>query len=88
MLLGGLGLSGEPALVATQAGAVLDLALGLALLPRRGRRVVLAIQLALMAAYTVLASVALPSLWLDPFGPLLKNLTVLAATIALLATEA
>ncbi len=88
VLLGGLGLWGGAAMVATQAGAVLDLALGLALLPRRGRRVVLAAQLALMAAYTVLASVALPLLWHDPFGPLLKNLAVLATTLALLATEA
>ena len=87
-LLGGLGLSGGLALDATRAGALLDLGLGLGLLPRRHRRFVLAAQLALMAAYTALASVALPSLWLDPFGPLLKNLAVLAATLALLATEA
>ena len=87
-LLGGLRLSGELALAATRAGALLDLGLGLGLLPRRHRRVVLAVQLALMSAYTALASVALPSLWLDPFGPLLKNLAVLAATLALLATEA
>jgi uncharacterized protein YbjT (DUF2867 family) len=87
-LLSGLGLLGGVALAATRAGALLDLALGLGLLPRRHRRFVLAGQLALMAAYTVLASVALPLLWLDPFGPLLKNLAVLAATLALLATEA
>jgi uncharacterized membrane protein len=30
-----------------------------------------------MAAYTALATLALPSLWLDPFGPLLKNCAVL-----------
>lgn len=87
-LLGGLGLSGGAALVATWAGALLDLALGAAMLPRRLRRYALTVQLAVMATYTVLASVALPSLWLDPFGPLLKNLAVLAATLALLAAEA
>ena len=38
-------------------------------------------------ALTVLASVALPGLWLDPFGPLLKNFTVLAAILAFLAIE-
>lgn len=87
-LLGGLGLSGNAALAATQAGGLLDLALGLALLSCRRRPAVLTAQLALMAAYTALATVALPSLWLDPFGPLLKNLAVLAATLALLAAEA
>jgi hypothetical protein len=40
-----------------------------------------------MVAYTVLATVALPALWTDPFGPLLKNLAVLAATLALLAVQ-
>jgi hypothetical protein len=29
----------------------------------------------------------LPALWTDPFGSLLKNVTVLAATLALLAIE-
>jgi len=31
---------------------------------------------------------ALPALWADPFAPLLKNLAVVAATLAVLATEA
>lgn len=86
-LLAGLGLSGAAALGATRAGAVLDLALGAALARGRGRREVLMAQIALMAAYTALATLALPTLWLDPFGPLLKNLAVLAATLALLALE-
>jgi len=40
-----------------------------------------------MLAYTMLATIALPELWMDPFGSLLKNLAVLAATLALLAVE-
>ena len=44
-------------------------------------------QLAVMTGYTVLATIALPGLWLDPFGSLLKNLAVLSATLALLAIE-
>jgi hypothetical protein len=38
-------------------------------------------------AYTLIATFALPALWADPFGSLLKNVTVLAATLALLAVE-
>jgi uncharacterized protein YbjT (DUF2867 family) len=86
-LLSGLGLTGRSALAVTWAGAALDIVLGLALLRAGWRRTVLVAQLAVMVAYTVLATVALPALWTDPFGPLLKNLAVLAATLALLAVQ-
>jgi uncharacterized protein YbjT (DUF2867 family)/uncharacterized membrane protein YphA (DoxX/SURF4 family) len=87
-LLAGLGVHGPAtAAVATLAGAALDVALGLALLllPRR-TRLVGAAQIAAMLLYTVLATVAAPEAWADPFGPLLKNVAVLAATLALMAT--
>ncbi len=84
-LLAGLGLSGQAALAVTWAGAALDVVLGLALLRAGWRRPALGAQLAVVAAYTALATVALPALWADPFAPLLKNLAVLAATVALLA---
>jgi uncharacterized protein YbjT (DUF2867 family) len=86
-LLAGLGLSGPSALAVAWAGAALDVALGLALLRAGWRRPVLVTQLIVMAAYTGLATLALPTLWADPFGPLLKNLAVLAATLALLAVQ-
>ena len=86
-LLGGLGLSGWPAAAATATGALLDLALGVAMLAPRLRARALRAQVALVAAYTALATVALPGLWLDPFAPLLKNLAVVGATLALLAWE-
>ena len=35
----------------------------------------------------ILGTVALPSLRLDPFAPFLRNIAVVAATIALLASE-
>jgi hypothetical protein len=86
-LLVGLGLQDGSALAVTWAGAVADVLLGAALFWRPRRRLVLFAQLVLMAAYTVLATIALPGLWLDPFGSLLKNLAVLSATLALLAIE-
>ncbi len=86
-LLAGFGLAGWAAHGVTLAGAVLDAALGLALLSRRLRARAAAAQLAVMAVYSVLATVALPGLWADPFGPLLKNLAVAAATLALLAMQ-
>ena len=86
-LLAGLGLAGRSALVVTWAGATTDVVLGGALLFSAWRRRVLATQLAVMGTYTVLATVALPGLWADPFGALLKNLAVLALTLILLAIE-
>jgi DoxX-like family len=85
-LLAGLGLQGATATVVTLAGAALDVALGLALilLPRH-TRLIGAVQIAVMLLFTVLATVAAPEAWADPFGPLLKNVAVLVATLALMA---
>jgi len=46
---------------------------------------VAAAQVAAMLLFTVLATVAVPVAWADPFGPLLKNVAVLVATLALVA---
>jgi hypothetical protein len=45
------------------------------------RRTVLDAQLVVIVTYTVLATIALPALWADPFGSLLKNFAVLAASL-------
>jgi uncharacterized protein YbjT (DUF2867 family) len=58
---------------------LLDLALGLAVASGRARRLLGIFQLALVASYTLGLTFLMPALWLDPFGPLLKNLPILAA---------
>ncbi|HUH59426.1 MAG TPA: NAD(P)H-binding protein [Candidimonas sp.] len=59
--------------------ALLDLTLGiLTLLPNRSRHLWLA-QAGLILAYTVIISLKLPEFWLHPYGPVLKNLPLLAA---------
>jgi len=40
-------------------------------------------QLAVMLGYTLILVFAMPELWLHPFGPLLKNLPLAAAILAL-----
>jgi uncharacterized protein YbjT (DUF2867 family) len=87
-LLAPLGLTGLSAGMALYTGAVLDLALGLALLCRWRPVAVGAMQLALMAGYTILISLYLPDLWLHPFGAITKNLAVAGATLAMMAMEA
>ncbi|MCR6686384.1 SDR family oxidoreductase [Pseudoxanthomonas sp.] len=86
-LLARLGLHGAWADLALWSGALLDAALGLALLALPRRRRVYQAQLVLVGAYTVLISVWLPEFWLHPFGPLLKNIPILAMIAALLVLD-
>ena len=88
-LLAQVGLHGVAAEVALYGAALLDLALGLATLLMHGRALRLAYlaQAALILSYTAIISVALPAFWLHPFGPILKNLPMLALIGALYATE-
>jgi uncharacterized protein YbjT (DUF2867 family) len=85
-LLARVGLHGVPALVALYGAAASDLVLGVLtlVLPRRERQWLWPAQLLLIAGYTVLITVFLPEYWLHPYGPISKNLPILAA-IALLA---
>lgn len=86
-LLGELGIQGPLADLAVYGGGAVDLALGAALLLRWRPVLVGAGMLALMIAYSLLA-IGLPAeYWLHPFAPLLKNLPIAAATLAMMALE-
>lgn len=78
-LLEEFGVSGNLALVALYAGALLDLAMGLAifLLPDRWLGHLWRAQIAVVVGYTLLITVRMPHWWLHPFGPVLKNLPLL-----------
>lgn len=80
-LLAQVGLTGALATLALYGAAVLDVALGLLTLacPARWQRAVYAAQLVLIGGYTVLISFFLPEYWLHPYGPISKNLPILAA---------
>ncbi len=72
-LLRGTGLGPEAALAVVWLGSAWDLAVGLALWLRPGALTYRVAALSLLAL-TATATLVLPGLWLDPFGPLLKNL--------------
>ena len=86
-LVAQLGLHGTVAIAALWAGALCDLALGLGILWRPTRTLAYALQIALVAGYTVIISLWLPEQWAHPFGPVLKNLPLLAMTLALLMLD-
>ena len=88
-LLARVGLHGAAATVALYGAAALDLVLGLLTLgaPAAWRRGVWLAQLALIAGYTVLITLFLPEYWLHPYGPIAKNLPILALIALLWALE-
>lgn len=73
--------------VALFGAAGLDLLLGILTLVSRGRYWVFVAQLLLILGYTVIITVKLPEFWLHPYGPVLKNLPILAAIWLLLCLE-
>lgn len=85
-LLARTGLTGTPAMVALIGAALLDAAFGLATLFAPGRRLWLA-QIALIAGYSAVIAVCLPEFLIHPYGPLSKNLPILAVLILLYAEE-
>jgi uncharacterized protein YbjT (DUF2867 family) len=86
-MLSRVGIEGGPAPFVLYGASLADFALGLALLLRWRLRLVVAAQVAIMLAYMVVISVFLPEFWLHPFGPLSKNLPLLAATLIMLILE-
>ena len=86
-LLAGIGATGPPASVLLHAAAGLDLAVGVALLRNWRPALVGLVQLGLVLAFTAILTVRAPVWWLHPFGPLLKNLPVLALVLVVMARE-
>jgi uncharacterized protein YbjT (DUF2867 family) len=87
VLLAGAGLYGSAADAALFGGALLDLLLGFGMLVPRARRIAYAAAIVLLLAYTAIISALLAPLWLHPFGPVLKNLPILAALLLLRALD-
>lgn len=86
-LMADLGIHGTLAETAVYGGGALDLILGVLLLWRWRPVWVGTGMLVLMLAYSLLAAGLPAEYWLHPFAPLLKNLPVAAATLAMMALE-
>ncbi|WP_277184296.1 SDR family oxidoreductase [Caballeronia sp. BR00000012568055] len=86
-LLGRVHLTGAIALAALYASATLDFVLGIATIVRPSRRLWLG-QGALIAMYTAILVTFMPQMLADAFGPLLKNLPILAILMVLYNEDA
>lgn len=86
-LLARVGITGMLAPVMLYGAALLDLVFGVATLMLARRRRLWLAQLAVILFYTAMITWKLPEFWLHPYGPLLKNLPMIAAIWMLLELE-
>ncbi|ABE49706.1 NAD-dependent epimerase/dehydratase [Methylobacillus flagellatus KT] len=86
-LLAEVGLEGTAASVALYGAALLDIGFGIATLWLRKRRLLWQMQIAVILGYTLILSWFIPAFWLHPFGPLLKNLPMVALIYLLMTLE-
>ncbi|HVL37143.1 MAG TPA: SDR family oxidoreductase [Burkholderiales bacterium] len=63
--------------------AAFDIAMGIAIFALARRRWLWRLQMAAIVAYSAIIAVWLPEAWLHPFGPMLKNVPLLAAILLL-----
>ena len=78
-LLARVGITGSLAPLALYGAAALDIAFGLGTLFLQHRKFLWIAQATLIGLYTFTITFFLPEFWLHPFGPLVKNLPILAA---------
>ena len=82
-----LGLAPDAATVLFVAFCSIDLAIGGLILARWRPAAVAAAQFALVLGYSLAVAWIAPGLWLDPFGPMVKNAAVLGCVLALAAMD-
>lgn len=75
---GRLGLFGLAADIAAFGACVMDIAVGLWVASRRVPGFCALVQMVIVLVYSVVLGIAIPELWIDPFGSLVKNLPMLA----------
>jgi nucleoside-diphosphate-sugar epimerase len=86
-LLDQVGLTGPLADLALYGTASLEIVLGLATAVGWRVRLMGGVQILLMAGFMAILTARMPELWLDPFGPLTKNIPLIGATLAMMALE-
>jgi uncharacterized protein YbjT (DUF2867 family) len=86
-LLRQIGITGRMADLALNGTSLLEIALGLGTAIGWRVRWLGAIQLWLMLGFMLILTAGMPQLWLHPFGPLTKNVPLIAATLVMMAWE-
>lgn len=80
-----IGIDASLAPVALYGAAILDIALGIALILNWRIIWIGSAQIVLMVVYSILIAIGLPELWVHPFGPVTKNIPLIVATLIVMA---
>ncbi|MCY4044266.1 MAG: DoxX-like family protein [Cellvibrionales bacterium] len=80
-------ISGNLALACIYAGSLVNLVIGLWLLTPFKREACYYTQISIITIYSSTLSVIAPTLWFHPFGPLTKNIPIIAIIVVLLSIE-
>ena len=80
-------LQGFSAATIIVSASVLDIVLGLATLIRFHIKLIGSIQIVLIVIYTCILSFTIPTLWLDPFASIAKNIPLLCATLIMIILQ-
>jgi hypothetical protein len=86
-LLREVGVTGPLADVALYGTSAFEALIGLATAAGWKVRLMGMIQIVLILGFTAILTARLPEFWLHPFGPLTKNVPLLAATLVMMALE-
>ncbi len=81
------GITGLPAKILLISGSVMDVVLGIWILTHFQTRGCYITQLATIIIYSILLSYIAPEFWLHPFGPITKNLPIIALILVMLSAE-
>lgn len=82
-----LGFSQSLAHVALYLSCFIDIALGLLLIMKPKITIICLLQIIVVCVYTLMLTVLKPNLWLDPLGPLMKNIPIIILTMTLMAID-
>ncbi|RYY73103.1 MAG: NAD-dependent dehydratase [Gammaproteobacteria bacterium] len=80
-------ISGDLADICINSGSFLDALIGFWLLTGYRLKICYMLQLALITTYSILISFIAPQFWLHPFGPVTKNIPILALIVVLMRSE-
>lgn len=81
------GITGSAAPIVLYGLALLDIILGIATLLAYRIRTLMLFQLGIVFLHTLTITLTLPEFWLHPFGPVLKNLPLMATLLVYLNLE-
>ena len=82
-ILAGAGIEGTLADICVYGGSLLDISIGIWLLTPFKQQLCYLVQVVVIVVFTVLLTLIAPEFWLHPFGPVTKNLPIIALLVVL-----